>query len=120
MAGDTDIRQEQNNSSLLTPSKLNFNQINNSENNLTLKRKHENEDIDVIFNQLQREKQNNDLLKNELSEMRVQLSALTNTISSLNDTINKLQKHNEKLYKQMQNKNSKKNQKKKRETRSKR
>lgn len=91
-----------NGQSILTPSKLKL----DGTTSFKYKRKHddtENEkNIDYLYDQLSQEKQNNEFLKKELSEMRMQLSELTKTITNLNETINKLQTHNSKLLKAIQ------------------
>lgn len=100
MAGDTDINNTKN---ILTPSKL----------IVKGKRTHDdmNKNDELIENlqkQLESEKQNNEYLKNELSEMRTQLNTLTETITNLNKTINNIQAHNKKLLKTIQKKSKSK------------
>lgn len=95
---------------LLTPSKLvkdntglkrNFNSIENEHENI-------NDLIENLNKQLEKEKQNNEFLKTELSEMRKQSSTLTETITDLKETVNKLTSHNKNLLKQVQKKEEKK------------
>lgn len=62
---------------ILTPSRLNFKRTHDDMNK-----------NDELIENLQ-EKQNNEYLKNELSEMRKQLNTLTDTITNLNETIKK-------------------------------
>lgn len=100
MAEDTHIKI---NNCQLTPSKLSI------DNSGAMKRKYDNIEsnqfiIDTLNEKLAQEKQNNEYLKKELSEMRNQLGDLTKTISNLNETINKLQSHNKKLLKSIQKK----------------
>lgn len=111
METDTAISNGQN--SILTPSKLNTKQTETK--SFKYKRKirdteSESEHIDFLYEQLTKEQENNEYLKKELSEMRLQIGELTKTIHDLNDTIKKLESHNKDLLKSIRKdiKNSKK------------